>query len=167
MALAVFALQVNCEPFRLAALAKVMRHSTDVAAHYYGLWQELFTAQRGADDFVYTMLHTETAPERQAPTASNILTPPSILEAWYTAQPELGANKLTCYNYSVRSVGTSTALDGMCEATDSPTEEKNGIPEAVPGAALPICGHCQKPFRVHGPFGQKRDKKRFGRYFAQ
>jgi hypothetical protein len=171
MALATFALQVNFEPFRLAALAKVMRHSTDVAARYYGLWQELYTAQRGADDFAQTMLHTETEQARQTPTASNILPPPSILQAWYAAKPELGLDKLTCYEYSVRSVGTSTAFDGMREATDKPMmeeeEEKKGIPEAALGAALPICDHCQKPFRVHGPYGQKRDKKRFGRYFVQ
>ena len=169
MALATFALQVNFEPFRLAALAKVMRHSTDVAARYYGLWQELFTAQRGADDFAQTMLHTETAPDqRQAPTTSNVLPPPSILQAWYAAQPELGLDKLTCYEYSMRSVGTSTTLDELCEAKGRLVEEeKKSIPETAPGAPLPICGHCQNPFRVHGPYGQKRDKKRFGRYFAQ
>ena len=161
--MAAFAIHVDFNTNRMHEFARLMRHSSTTSEHYYSIWQQKYASENAIHTFsrVFEVdIHTEhTVLSTTKTSPVGLAMPSSIIRHHYLCQSCDDDNR---YNkYETRSVGTQTN-DTMENVVSF--EQKNK--EIDIATTIPSCPSCKElTLDVYGPFGSKRRKWYYGRYY--
>lgn len=153
ISIACYSSQVDFDINKVRAFASLCRHSSAVCEQYYSIWEREHTNRRGVQFF------TQTMPEHDRPEIAYIKStnlvemlpaPPALSHRFKSKHPKLPDNEYWC----MKSVGCQT----FHSDEEQPTIEKMT-------SEVPKCTACNQNVSLLGPYGTKKNKNWFGKYF--
>jgi hypothetical protein len=165
--MAAFAIGVQFDQSKMHGFARLMRHSSTTNEQFYSMWQQRHFSNLAVDTFVVAMgLDVSVSSSTKSPDVYRFVQlkrPPPIINRYCQQRmiDTFTAKNVIVPIYSTRSIGTQTG--GGDSIIDDSHKCNNTIDVAD---TVPSCTSCgEMSLCVQGPFGSKRRKKYFGRYF--
>lgn len=159
--MAAFSIRVDFNISRMHEFARLMRHSSTTSEHYYSIWQQKYASENAINTFSRVFgvdivtSHDESSVKKKSPVGLRM--PSSIIRHHYDSQTNKDGH---FYRYATYSVGTQTNFYENDDNSNSPNREIDIA------ATIPPCPSCnEQSLDVYGPFGSKRRKWYYGRYY--
>jgi hypothetical protein len=164
--MASFAIRVAFDHNRMHEFARLMRHSSTTNEQYYSIWQQKHASDRAIDTFstVFNLdMNTYTPPPIPEKARVALRLPGSIIRHYCHHQENDNSDHVVPH-YATRSIGTQTNSDTSSDPVVSISS--SDLNEVDIAGTIPSCLSCKSmSLCVYGPFGAKRRKKYYGRYY--
>ena len=170
IALASFAVKVGYDIDKIRSFCKLIRHSLSTSEQYYSHWMDTKLSQNASDEWKLQMLNEPDEPDTyDVYIPKTIRYPCDNIIKWFFKDYKTPNNeymKFTKVDASTQTCGNEYVLNISTETeTETETETKTKITNI--SSSLSICTHCNTRYSVFGPYGLKKNKEMFGKYFTQ
>jgi hypothetical protein len=168
--MATVAIGVHFDQTKMYGFARLMRHSSTTNERFYSMWQQRHLCMQSIDTFAQVMGIDSSctkilSPEMYEPV--HLRRPPVLIANYFQRNLNQEVSNLNVLPiYSLRSIGTQTGADIAEDLEGVGSEDDTGFREINVADTVPPCRICgQASLVVFGPFGSRRRRRYFGRYY--